>query len=72
MATREENLRTALDNIAVRIKELSEHNKPDYSVDGKSYSWAGYMSMLLSQQKALEDALVRAGGPYEIQSRGVI
>lgn len=72
MATRAENLTTALNNVAVLIRDLTADPKPDYSVDGKSYSWSSYLSMLLSQQKALEDALARATGPYEVSNRGVI
>lgn len=72
MATRAQNLQTALDNIAARIAAITANPKPDYSVDGKSYSWSGYLSMLITQSKALEEALVRAGGPYEISNRGAI
>ena len=72
MATRAENLQTALNQIAVLLVELTVDPKPDYSVDGKSYSWSSYYSMLVDKQEALQKALVNAGGPYEISSRGVI
>jgi hypothetical protein len=45
--------------------------KPTYSMDGKSYDWAGYQRMLLDQIAALDEAIVRSEGPWEIVSRGV-
>ena len=72
MATRQENLQSALNNIAALIKDLTALPRPTYSVDGKSYSWSDYLSMLITQQEALQKALVNAGGPYEVNTRGVI
>jgi len=70
MATRAENLQTALDGIAAKLADMSANPKPDYSVDGESYSWAGLFQMLTAQQKELEQALQRANGPFEVRSRG--
>lgn len=70
MATRAENLQTALDNIAARLAEMTVNPKPDYSVDGESYSWAGLFQMLTAQQTELEKALQRASGPFEVRSQG--
>ena len=72
MATRAENLQTALDGIAAKLADMSANPKPDYSVDGESYSWAGLFQMLVAQQKELEQALQRASGPFEVRSRGAM
>lgn len=72
MATRAANIQTALDQVAVLLVELTVDPKPDYSVDGKSYSWASYFSMLVDKQESLQKALANASGPYEISTRGYV
>lgn len=68
MATARENLRTARDNVALLIKQITENPKPNYSIDGKSVSWADYLRTLTEQFKTLE---ALANGPYEVRSRAV-
>lgn len=71
MATFAANLETARDNVAARLVEITSQPKPNYSVDGESYSWAEYFSVLSSQLKTLEEALQRADGPFNIRSRAI-
>lgn len=71
MATRADNLQTALDNIAARLADVTANPKPSYSVDGESVSWTEYFNALTQQQLALEQALQRANGPFEVRSRGI-
>lgn len=71
MATRQENLQTALDEIAERLAEITTSSKPSYSIDGESISWNEYRSGLIMDMIELEKALQRASGPFEVRSRGV-
>lgn len=75
MATRQENLDTALDQIAELIVSITANPKPDYNVGGRSVSWGSYLSMLIQQQEALYKAKVLAGsdGPtFQVTSRGEV
>lgn len=72
MATRAQNLQTALNQMAERLVEVTASPQMTYSVDGKSYDKNGYINLLINDMKPLEDALARASGPYEISTRGVI
>ncbi len=65
-----DSLTTAQANIAARLAEVTTKAQPNYSVDGESYSWADYVSMLTGQLETIEKAIQRAGGPYQIISRG--
>ena len=73
MATRAANLQTALNNTAERLADLTANPKPSYSVDGESWSWSEYLSMLIDKQEALRKALQAAtnGGAFEVRSRGL-
>lgn len=66
MATRKENIKTALDNIAARIAEMSVAPKPNYSIDGRSYSWNQLFESLIKMQHDLLVADQEADGPFEI------
>lgn len=44
--------------------------KPTYSVDGESYDWTGYQSMLMTTLKALKEMIAIESGPYEIRTIG--
>lgn len=69
MATSLENLRTALANVEARIVEVTAKPKPDYSLDGKSVSWSGYLNQLIESQAKLREAILAAEGPSEIHVR---
>lgn len=68
MATRAENIQTALDNVAARLAEMTVAPKPNYSIDGRNYSWQSLFDSLVKNQLELEEALQRAGGPFEVQT----
>lgn len=69
-----DDLKTARDNLATRIKDLTAQHKPNYSIDGQTVSWGDYLRQLLASQKEIEAAIVDAelasDGPFEIISQG--
>lgn len=62
------NLQTALDQISQLIVDVTASPKPDYSIDGVSYSWGSYLSMLLDKQQTLLQLIQQVSGPYEVFS----
>lgn len=66
MATRAENLQTALDNVTARIAEMTVAPKPNYSIDGRSYSWESLFNSLLASQEKLRQELQNVDGPFEV------
>lgn len=70
MATRKENLQTALDRCTAALADLYTNPRPDYSIDGRSYSWSALRKSLLEEQMQLEEALQRADGPFEVINYG--
>ncbi len=71
MATRLENLETALDNIAAQIVDITENPKPDYSINGQSVSWSAHLNNLLNAQKILREQIQAEGGPVCAITQGV-
>jgi hypothetical protein len=65
-----DSLTQAQTNIGALIVQVTTNPQPNYSVDGESYSWADYLSMLMAQAKVLDEAIQRAGGPFEVSSYG--
>lgn len=59
--------RQQIDNLIVQI---TASPNPDYSIDGKSVSKAGYLRELMAQRKAIEELIMMADGPYEIRTQG--
>lgn len=68
MATRAESYDVALDNIAARIAEMTVAPKPNYSIDGRSYSWQSLFDSLIKAQMDLLTARLNADGPFEVVS----
>jgi len=66
VATRKQNIATALDNIAARIADLTANPRPNYSIDGRSYSWQSLLDSLLAAQEKLLQADQQADGPFEV------
>ena len=46
--------------------------KVTYSIDGESYDWTGYQTMLLGQIKALNELIQIEGGAWEQRTRPLI
>jgi len=65
-----DSITTARDNVATLLASITANPKPNYSVDGESYSWGDYVAMLSNQLEVLDKAVQRAGGPFEVRSQG--
>ena len=65
MATYEENLITIRDNLAAKLASLSVSPKPNYSVDGQSFSHADYFRML-NEQLTNANKMIASGAPFEL------
>lgn len=72
MATYAANLETTRNNIAALMAEITTNPKPNYSVDGESYSWGDYLAMLNAQLEGLNKALQTADGPWELNTRPIV
>lgn len=70
MATEAENLATARANIAAKIASVSANPKPNYSVDGQTFSHADYFRMLTEQYRMLGQ-LQNEGAPFEIVTEAI-
>lgn len=71
MATYAQSLELARDRIAARIAEMSLDPKPNYSIDGESFSWQSLFDSLTGQLEKINAQLQMAEGGYEIKSTGV-
>ncbi len=71
MATAQENLITAYNNVAQQLADISASPKPTYSIDGKSVSWTEHFNALIDKQMALLGAIQAADGAFEVRSEGV-
>lgn len=67
MATRAENITTAIDAIYAEI--AAGPLKPSYSIDGQTVDWPAYRESLLRQAKELE-ARSQAADPFEYETLG--
>ena len=67
-----ENLVIIRDNVAARLAEITASPKPSYSVEGQSFSWTEYQSMLFKQLESANTAIAAAEGPFEIMSEGIV
>lgn len=66
-----DDLQSAYNQMATRMKEITASPKPSYSIDGESYSWAEYQSFLLTGMKQLREEIAAASNyPYELHSQG--
>jgi len=64
-----DDLATAITQIAAQIKDITADPKPTYSVNGQSVSWESYLSMLTEQLIKLQTAQQSLAGPYQRVSR---
>ena len=70
MATNQQNLQTALANVTAAIASLSVNPRPNYSVDGRSYSWNELFTSLIEQQSKLRQAIQESEAPFEVVTYG--
>jgi len=66
----QQNIYTALINISAAIAQMTLKPKPNYSIDGVSYSWQSLFDSLITKQKELRVQLQEAGGPFEVIVQG--
>ncbi len=64
-----DDLTTARDQVAARIKEITASANPDYSEDGASYSKAQYLVILVQRLQELQKAIQVLSGPFLLRSR---
>jgi hypothetical protein len=69
MATVLDNLTAAKANVAANLAAMTASPKPNYSLDGESYSWAELFDIYMRQLLTLDEAIERAGGPFEIRTQ---
>ena len=50
---------------------MSASPKTTYSLDGVSYDWIGYQTMLIDKMDALRLQIQREDGPFMVFSRGI-
>jgi hypothetical protein len=63
------SLATIRTNLLARIAEVTANPKPNYSVDGQSFSWQSYLDSLMKNLDAI-NAQINAESPFEIVTRG--
>ncbi len=66
-----DNLVTARDNLSAQLADITLHPKPNYSVDGETYSWMEYQRFLAEQIAATTDMIAKGEAGFEIVSQGV-
>ena len=68
MTTYLDNLIATQNNIGALLAQVTANPQPNYSLDGESYSWADYVSMLRGQLRGLQTDIQDASGPFEVNS----
>lgn len=66
-----DDINTAIANVASLIATITASPQPSYSVQGVSYSWSEYLSMLTEQMEKLQEIEIFLSGPYQLISKGV-
>ena len=64
----QQSLLAALQNCAASLAALYINPRPDYSIDGRSYSWNSLRKSLLEEQKLLLQQIQLLDGPFEVSS----
>lgn len=65
-----DDLTSARDNYALRLKEASESPKMNYNLDGQMFDWTGYQDYLSTQIKRLNELISSGSPPYQESSIG--
>lgn len=66
-----DDLQAAYDNVARNLRAITADPKPNYSLDGESYSWQQLFEAYTNQLEALQKAIQAAGAPFEYRSQGI-
>jgi hypothetical protein len=62
------NLQIVYSNLINILMQMTTNPKPSYSLDGESYSWNEYNSMILDKLEKVRQQMIFAGGPFEVRS----
>ena len=46
--------------------------KPTWTLDGETYDWLGYQTMIMDKLAALKSLIQLEGGPYEVRTRPLL
>ena len=68
--TAQNNLLTALAANADALSRLYSDPRPDYSIDGRSFSWTAMRKSLLEEQQLLLEQIQRLEGAFEVITIG--
>ena len=63
-------LQLARDQIAALIVSLTASPSPNTNLQGRSIETGTYLQQLLGELQALDEAIQRAGGPFEVRVYG--
>lgn len=63
-----DDLITARDNIAARIKEMTTNFKPTYTVDGRTFQWGELLSIYMKSLSDLKLQIASEEGPFSLES----
>ncbi len=63
------DLTTSRDALLTKLATESANPRPNYSVDGRSFTWDDYRSSLINQIEQLNKMIIRAGGAQEITTQ---
>ena len=64
-----DDLNSALDNMAARLKEITASPKPTYDIDGQKFSWTEYQRFLIEAMSSLREQVAAEDGPYVEESQ---
>ncbi len=65
--TNVEKLQAQKSQILDLLLDLTDRPKPDYNVNGRSFSWTAYQSMLMEQLKLINE-LLQMEQPFEFRT----
>ena len=63
-------LQQALANVSLALVDMTANPKPNYSVDGASYSWQSLFDSLMAKQRELRIAIQECDGAFEVTQFG--
>jgi hypothetical protein len=63
-----EILTTIKANLLAKLSELSANPKPNYTIEGQTFSWQDLWDSLWDKLQKINDQIAAEGGPFEIVS----
>ena len=65
------SLQAAYQSYAARLADAAASPKPSYVLDGETYNWMEYQQFIIDKMLLLEEAIQRAGGPFELRTQAL-